>query len=337
MARDGAAARRHRGPRRRHPHGPAGLGGLRAPGRFTDPLVDCRNCNHRFRDDHLIEAFEAKHGRPRPGELKCPNCGSGPFTEPRIFNLMFKTFMGPVEDDVGRGLPAAGDRAGDLRQLPESSSRSPQEDPVRDRPDRQGVPQRDHAGQLHLPDPRVRADGDAVLRQAGHRRGVVRALATSACAGTTTWACARRTLRLRDARPRRAGPLRRGRVDIEYEFPFGWPELEGIPNRADFDLAQHQKFSGKNLAYFDQETDERYIPYVVEPVGRRRPLDPGLPGRRLPRGGGPTASGGTEKRTVLRFDPRLAPIKVAVLPAVAQRAAQPDGPRGRAPRCASAG
>jgi glycyl-tRNA synthetase len=66
---------------------------------FSDPLVECTNCHQRFREDHLVEAFEAKHGRPpEPGELTCPNCGGGPFTDPRNFNLMFKTFMGPVED-----------------------------------------------------------------------------------------------------------------------------------------------------------------------------------------------------------------------------------------------
>src|SRR6266508_4061215 len=67
---------------------------------FSDPLVECTNCHQRYREDHLAEAFAAKHGRPpEPGELTCPNCGKGPFTDPRNFNLMFKTFMGPVEDD----------------------------------------------------------------------------------------------------------------------------------------------------------------------------------------------------------------------------------------------
>ncbi len=109
---------------------------------FTDPLVDCRNCKERFRADQLPESGA------------CPNCGAkDSFTEARQFNLMFKTYVGPVEDDAVGRLPAARDRAGHLRQLPERADDHAQEAAVRHRADRQVVPQRDHAGQLHLPHP----------------------------------------------------------------------------------------------------------------------------------------------------------------------------------------
>ncbi len=105
-----------------------------------------------------------------------------------------------------------------------------------------------------------------------------------------------------------------GTSDVEYEFPWGWGELEGIANRTDFDLKQHAKFSGEELSYFDQEHDRRYVPYVIEPaLGADRAtlafLLAAYEEEEVPNG-----KGGTEKRTVLRLDPRLAPIKVAVLP-----------------------
>src|SRR5919199_631755 len=121
-------------------------------------------------------------------------------------------------------------------------------------------------------------------------------------------------LRIRPHGPEELAHYAKAASDVEYLFPFGWSELEGIANRADFDLTQHQKFSGQDLSYHDQETDTRYIPYVVEPsAGADRSALAFLVDAYREEEA-PTASGGTEKRTVLRFDPRLAPIKVAVLP-----------------------
>jgi glycyl-tRNA synthetase len=103
-------------------------------------------------------------------------------------------------------------------------------------------------------------------------------------------------------------------IDVEYRFPFGWSELEGIANRADYDLSQHQRFSGKDLSYYDQERDTRYIPYVIEPsLGVDRAMLAFLIDA-YHEDEAPTAKGGTEKRTVLRLDKRLAPMKAAVLP-----------------------
>ena len=141
---------------------------------FTDPLVQCLGeCKKRWREDHLRE--EQLGAEDAEGEIKCPECG-GELSEPRSFNLMFETHMGPVAGRRTRGLPAPRDRAGHLRQLQERPAVRAQEAAVRDRPDRQVVPQRDHARQLHLPHARVRADGDRVLRPAGRGAEVAPAL-----------------------------------------------------------------------------------------------------------------------------------------------------------------
>ena len=141
-------------------------------GVFTDPLTECLHCHRRFRADHLEEDFEARKGRAPTGlaEIACPNCGTrGQWTEPRDFNMMLKTYLGAIEDESGLHYLRPGDRAGHLRQLRQRGPGHAQEAAVRYRSGRQVVPQRDHAGQLHLPHPGVRADGDGVLRRARHR------------------------------------------------------------------------------------------------------------------------------------------------------------------------
>ena len=161
------------------------------------------------------------------------------------------------------------------------------EDPVRHRPDRQGVPQRDHARQLHLPHPRVRADGDAVLREAGHRR---RSGSSTGASSAWQW---HHDLGLNPAKLRwhQHGPdelahYAKAAYDIEYEFPFGWQEIEGIHNRGDFDLGRHQEYSGKKLEYFDQAAERALPPVHHRDLRRRRPVDADAAGGRLPRGGG---------------------------------------------------
>jgi glycyl-tRNA synthetase len=131
-------------------------------------------------------------------------------------------------------------------------------------------------------------------------------------------------LRLRPHEPDELAHYSKAATDIEYEYPFGWSELEGIANRTDFDLKQHQEFSGEDLSYYDQENDQRYIPYVVEPaVGvDRAMLVFLLDAYRVEEA--PTASGGTEKRTLLALHRHLAPIKVAVLPLSRNEALVPE-------------
>ena len=155
---------------------------------FTDPMVDCLECRRRFRADKVDETpwvhycaatkgnkFTIPAGEPcsHCGERRtlCPECGKGSLTAPRQFNLMFKTFMGPVEEDASADLSSAGDGAGHLRQLRQRRPVHATQAALRHRTDRQGLSQRDHAGQLHLSDARVRADGDRVLRQSARHGG----------------------------------------------------------------------------------------------------------------------------------------------------------------------
>ena len=180
---------------------------------FVDPLTECQSCHKRFRADHLEEAYEEKHGRPPANglaDVNCPNCGTkGAFTEPRMFNGLLRTHLGPVEDESGlaylRPETAQGIFINYLNVLQSSAA----EAAVRHRPDRQVVPQRDHPGQLHLPDPRVRADGDGVLRQAGHRRGVARLLDRRAHAGGTRTSASTRTTCGTTSTRRRSSPTTR--------------------------------------------------------------------------------------------------------------------------------
>ena len=142
---------------------------------FTDPLVDCRTCKLRFRADKLEDAQCGQKPSLRPGEG--PNCD---LTEARNFNLMFQTTVGPVQEEGSTVFLRPGDGPGHLPQLQALPAVRAQEAAVRDRPGRQELPQRDHARQLHLPDARVRADGDGVLRAAGRGRQVVRVLEAGA-------------------------------------------------------------------------------------------------------------------------------------------------------------
>ena len=289
---------------------------------FVDPLTECQNCHHRFRADHLLEAYQEKHGHPPEHglhDIACPYCGTrGAFTEPRMFNGLLRTYLGATEGEERPGLPAAGDRAGHLHQLPQRAADLAEEDPVRHRADRQVVPQRDHPGQLHLPHPRVRADGDGVLRQAGHRRGVARVLDRHP-AGLVhrPRACARRTCGSTTTRQTSGRTTPSATVDIEYRYEFAgseWGELEGIANRTDYDLSTHAKASGQDMSYLDQDSGERFVPYVIEPAaGVDRSMLMFLLDA-YAEDEAPDAKGKLEKRTVLRIDHRLAPVKVAVLP-----------------------
>ncbi len=150
---------------------------------FTDPLTECQSCHHRFRADQLEEQFEARKGRKPSGleEISCPHCGTkGAFTDPRQFSGLLKTYLGPVESEEGLAYLRPETAQGIFVNFKNVTTCRPAQAALRHRPDRQVVPQRDHAGQLHLPHPRVRADGDGVLRRAGHGRAVARVLAQGA-------------------------------------------------------------------------------------------------------------------------------------------------------------
>jgi glycyl-tRNA synthetase len=271
---------------------------------FTDPLVECTNCNNRFRADH-IDLNKA-----------CPNCGNkGTFTEPRAFHLMFKTHMGPVEDSghvVYLRPETAQGMFVDFRTVQATSrKRIPF-----------GIAQQGKSFRNEI------TPGNFVFRTREFEQMEMEFFVKP---GTDEewldyWLKERmqwyldlgmteEKLRLREHAADELSHYSKRTFDIEYNFPnMGWSELEGIANRTDFDLKAHAEHSGEDLSYFDPDTEERYVPYVIEPaVGVERPTLAFLIDAYREEEA-PTASGKLEKRTVLRLDKRLAPTKVAVLP-----------------------
>ena len=271
---------------------------------FTDPLVECTNCHHRFRADH-IDLDKA-----------CPDCGTkASWTEPRQFNLMFKTHMGPVEDSANAVYLRPETAQGMFADFKTVQQTSRKRIPF-------GIAQQGKAFRNEI------TPGNFVFRT---REFEQMELEFFVKPGTDEewqdyWLKERMSwytdlgmkadnLQLREHGSDELSHYAKRTYDIEYNFPgMGWSEIEGIANRTDFDLKQHAEHSGEDLSYFDPDTEERYIPYVIEPsVGVERPLLAFLIDA-YTEDEAPTASGKMEKRTVLKLDKRLAPIKVAVLP-----------------------
>jgi len=274
---------------------------------FTDPLVDCRQCKNRFRaDDERIK------GTPGEPSGQCPVCGTkGSLTAPRLFNLMFKTFMGPVEEEAAivylRPETAQGIYVNYLNVQQASRQRIPF-----------GIAQIGKAFRNEI------TPGNFVFRTREFEQMEMQFFVKP---GTDeewfeywrhermAWV-QRMGIRAEKLRFHRHGPdelahYAKDAYDIEYEFPFGWKEFEGIHNRTDFDLTRHQEYSGKKLEYFDSATQERYIPYVVETsTGADRLALLALTDAYHEE----EVKG--EKRVVLRLHPALAPIKVGVFPLV---------------------
>ena len=258
---------------------------------FTDPLVDCKRCKHRFKADSL------------EGD-RCPDCG-GELTDARRFNLMFKTFVGPVEED-----------ASTVFLRPETA---------------QGIfVNFDHVlntARAKLPFG-IAQVGKAFRNEINPRNFIFRSrefeqmeMEFFVPPGEDEewygyWRDQRHqwyldlgirgeNLRLREHEASELAHYAKACVDMEYKFPFGWAELEGVANRTDYDLKRHAEFSGKRLNYFDEARKERYVPYVIEPsAGVDRSTLAFIA----------DAYTEEEERTVMRLHPRLAPIKVGVFP-----------------------
>ena len=281
---------------------------------FTDPLVDCRTCKQRFRADHLDVLACGRKPSMHPGEFAGVRPDRGARLQP------------DVRDDgrAGQGdrlgdLPAPGDRAGHLRQLQDRAPvRAPQA-AVRDRAGRQVVPQRDHARQLHLPHARVRADGDGVLRAARRGAGVVRVLDRgAACAGTSSSACARASCGCARTTPTSSRTTPRRPATSSTCSRSAGRSSRGSPTAATSTCASTPQYSGETLEYFDQQTGERYVPHVIEPAAG---ADRATLAFLVDAYDEEQVEG--ETRTVLRLHPRLAPVKVAVLPLM-RRDGQPE-------------
>ena len=280
---------------------------------FTDPLTECSSCHKRFRADHL----EEQSGKTL-AELACPNCGNrGTFSEARMFNGMLKTYLGPVEDESGLAYLRPETAQGifiNYLNVQQSARKKP---PF-------GI------GQIGKSFRNEITPGNFIFRTREfeqmemeffvppgedaewHQYWIDTRLAWFTDLGVDP-----SRLRLYEHPAEKLSHYSKRTVDIEYKFDFTgteWGELEGIANRTDYDLTVHSKASGTDLSYFDQESGERYTPFVIEPaVGVDRStlvflLDAYAEDE------APNAKGGVDKRVVLRLDPRLAPVKAAVLP-----------------------
>ncbi|HEX5095123.1 MAG TPA: glycine--tRNA ligase [Acidimicrobiia bacterium] len=270
---------------------------------FSDPLVDCRNCNERFRADHLPESGA------------CPNCGAKEsFTEARQFNLMFKTYVGPVENDASVAYLRPETAQGIFVNFKNAQTTSRKKPPF-------GIAQIGKSFRNEI------TPGNFVYRTREFEQMEMEYFVPpeQGAQWFEYWVQQRFNwyvdlgipedkLRIRPHDPDELSHYSAGTSDIEFMFPWGWGELEGIANRTDYDLTQHAKFGGVDLTYFDQERNEHYVPHVIEPAAGADRATLAFLLAAYDEDEAPTGEGKVEKRTVLRLDRRLAPIKVAVLP-----------------------
>ena len=271
---------------------------------FADPLVDCKTCKARFRADKIQDSYCPQKPSKHPGEHS-----SCELTEPRMFNLMFKTFMGPVEEQAAvvylRPETAQGIYVNYQNVLNASRQRIPF-----------GIAQIGKAFRNEI------TPGNFIFRTREFEQMEMQFFVKPGTDGEwfERWREWRmewhQALGLNPARlrwhPHGPGELAhyaKAAFDIEYEFPFGWQEIEGIHNRSDYDLGRHQEYSGKRLDYFDQAANERFLPYVVETSAGadRVTLTTLVDAYREEQVEG-------ETRVVLGLHPGIAPIKAAVLP-----------------------
>ncbi len=279
---------------------------------FSDPLVDCKNCKMRWRLDHLEEgSYEAQYGPSKlnaRGQLVCPNC-SGELGEPRKFNLMFKTSVGVTEDSSSTAYLRPETAQGMFINYSNVQTSTSRKLPF-------GIAQIGKSFRNEI------TPGNFVFRTREFEQMEMEFFVKP---GTDDkwheyWVNERynwymkyginsERLRLRPHEKDELSFYSKATSDVEYLFPWGWGELEGIANRTNYDLGQHARHSGKDLSYFDEETKERIMPFVIEPAA------------------GVTRTALTflidaydeeivkdERRVVLRFNKHIAPIKVAILP-----------------------
>ncbi|NLT55859.1 MAG: glycine--tRNA ligase [Actinomycetales bacterium] len=288
---------------------------------FVDPLVECQSCHRRYRADQLEEEFVERKGRAPEGGLAgipCPNCGTrGAWTEPRMFNGLLKTYLGPVEDESGLHFLRPETAQGifvNYKNVEQSARKKP---PF-------GI------GQIGKSFRNEITPGNFIFRTREFEQMEMEFFVEP---GTdeewhqywidyrTEWyvdlGIVKENLRHYEHPTEKLSHYSKRTVDIEYRFGFTgseWGELEGIANRTDFDLGTHSQHSGVDLSYFDQAKGERWVPYVIEPAaGLTRSMMAFLI-EAYDEDEAPNTKGGVDKRIVLRLDKRLAPVKAAVLP-----------------------
>ena len=279
---------------------------------FTDPLVECRSCNRRFRLDHLAEAAGIEMDPANPAKsleaLACPDCG-GELGDPRQFNLMFKTFMGPVEETASEVHLRPETAQGIFVNFANVVNSTRKKLPF-------GIAQIGKAFRNEI------TPGNFTFRtrefeqmeieyfvKPGTDEEWLQKWVQSRLEWYVEYGIRRENLRLRQHGSDELAHYAKDCYDIEYRFPWGWAELEGIASRTDYDLRQHAEHSGQDLTYFDEETKSRYFPYVVEPSGG---LDRGVLAFWLDSYN--EEPDGEAVRIVCRLHRKLAPVTVAVLP-----------------------
>ncbi len=277
---------------------------------FADPMVDCKECKKRFRADELVGAAPAgTHGHEADAKVtSCPECG-GELTEPRMFNLMFKTYVGPVEDDASIAYLRPETAQGIFVNFANIVTTTRKKLPL-------GIAQIGKAFRNEI------TPGNFIFRDREFEQMEIEYFVKP---GTDEewhkhWVEERynwylglgmrqENVRVRRLEPEEQAHYAKDTYEVEYLFPMGWSELEGIANRTDFDLRRHAEFSGRELDYFDEESGEHIVPYVIEPsAGVDRLFMAFLMDAY------DEEEVRNETRVILRLHKDLAPIKVAVLP-----------------------
>ncbi len=267
---------------------------------FRDPLVECKECHHRWREDQLEER-------------SCPDCG-GELTETRMFNTMFKTFMGPVEESASTVYLRPETAQGIFVNFNNVLTATRRKLPF-------GIAQIGKAFRNEI------TTGNFIFRtrefemmeieyfvnpgedEEWHRRWIQEGVRWYTGLGVS-----QDRLRVRPHDPDELSHYSKATSDIEYRFPWGWGEIQGIANRTDYDLKAHTEASGDSLSYFDNDSGQRIVPYVIEPsAGVDRAVMTFLVDAYTEEQA-PTASGGTQQRVVLKLHPAISPVKVSVLP-----------------------
>jgi glycyl-tRNA synthetase len=274
---------------------------------FTDPLVDCKTCGQRFRADHLDQVACPQKPSKHPGEDGTP-CQ---LTEARDFNLMFETTVGPVKETGSTAYLRPETAQGIFINFKNVLQFARKKPPF-------GIAQIGKSFRNEI------TPGNFIFRTREFEQMEMEFFVPPGQAPEwyAYWTDARRRwyenlglrpdhLRLREHDADELSHYSSGTADVEYLFPIGWSELEGIANRGDFDLTQHAKFSGEKLEYFDSATGERYVPHVIEPAAG---ADRAALAFLVDAYDEDTLGG--DQRTVLKLHPRLAPVKAAVLPVV---------------------
>ena len=290
---------------------------------FTDPLTECQSCHKRFRADHMQEDYAEKKGIEDPDSVDLHDAGLPQLRHPRRldrapdFNMMLKTYLGVIEDESGLHYLRPETAQGIFLNFANVVTSSRKKPPF-------GIAQIGKAFRNEI------TPGNFIFRTREFEQmemeyfvkpGEDEELHQYWIDTRTQWyvdlGIDPANLRHYEHPKEKLSHYSKRTVDIEYRFGFSardFEELEGIANRTDFDLTQHSEYSGQDLSYFDQATGERYTPYVIEPAaGLTRSLMAFLVDA-YDEDEAPNTKGGVDKRTVLRLDPRIAPVKAAVLP-----------------------